>query len=119
MVVVPTAEHVHDASICGGHTTCTHCKDTYERALVLEKEINDEVKSLGLVINEKMMRPTHEGEFLGIGFDSLCGTFWLSESKAATLAAAAAELIEAAHASPRDLAKSRGRMTWYAHAAQA
>lgn len=71
------------------------------------------MRQLGLILNEKRMHPTQLGEFLGIGFDTLRGTFWMSEEKAASLAERANEFLTSKLATPRQLAQFRGKMNWY------
>eukprot|EP00961_Rhodomonas_salina_P241694 3265130-Rhodomonas_salina.1 len=68
---------------------------------------------LGFTFNEKLQPPAQLGEFIGMGWDTLWCTFWMSATKANKVATAAAEMSAAGVASRSELAKLRGKLVWF------
>lgn len=113
MVVQPLPEDSHDAAECGGHASYGKCSSTRDRALRLEAEVDREMDALGLFTNEKRMSPARQGEFLCLNWDTARCVFYLTSEKAASLASKAADLASQEFVTPRQLAKFRGKLSWY------
>jgi hypothetical protein len=113
MSLPPRPEFRHDTSHCGGFQYCFMCKDTYTRAVKLARELDQLLIELGFELNDKLTTPSQRGEFIGLGWDTLHCTFWMPAAKANKLASMAADIAHAAAASRRDLAKFRGKLSWF------
>lgn len=104
----------HNPRVCGGENTCPHCKDTFLRAREIEKRLDTELDLLGLLTSEKEAPPSQQGEFLGLMWDTVKGSFIMAEEKARSLAAQADTLQKSPQTTPRELAKWRGKLQWFA-----
>eukprot|EP00961_Rhodomonas_salina_P270993 3661900-Rhodomonas_salina.2 len=72
-----------------------------------------ELDALGLLTSPKNEQPAQVGQFLGLGWDTVRGVFFLTEAKAAKLAGQARALLEARTVSQLQAAQFRGCMQWY------
>eukprot|EP00961_Rhodomonas_salina_P269240 3637868-Rhodomonas_salina.2 len=102
----------HDLKRCGGEVGCEHCKDCFRRAREIERLVDEELELLGLLTSEKNEPPGQRGEFLGLIWDTVQGSFVLSEAKAVSLATSATEILNG-NPTQRDGAKWRGLLQWY------
>ena len=108
-----TTDPSHDPHTCRGRGTCPHCDATFARALELEAIIDAEIELLGFLTNDKKTHPAQDGDFLGLGWDTVKCTFVLTQEKALSLAALASEILATQSTTPRTLAQFRGRLHWY------
>eukprot|EP00961_Rhodomonas_salina_P113479 1526665-Rhodomonas_salina.1 len=60
-----------------------------------------------------MALPAQRSKFIGMGWDTLSCTFWMSTDKANKMAASATEMVTTCVASRHELAKLRGKLTWF------
>ncbi len=103
----------HDPTSCGGEEGCEHCADTFKRAREVERLVDEEFERLGLLTSDKNAPPSQSGEFLGLWWDTVQGSFRLQRDKALALAKGARQLLDADCVSPRACAEWRGKMQWY------
>jgi len=111
--IPPRPEYRHNTAQCGGIDGCFMCRDTWRRACKAQQEVYDMLEDLGFTFNEKRTLPSQRDVFLGLGWDTLKGTFWMSTEKAGKMATAAATAAEAGKVSRRELAKLRGKLIWF------
>jgi hypothetical protein len=104
----------HNPRVCGGELGCIHCADTFRRAREIETLVDQELDLLGLLTSEKEAPPSQRGSFIGLIWDTVQGSFVLSGEKAESLALEAKSLLSAGRVTPRDAAKWRGKLQWYA-----
>eukprot|EP00961_Rhodomonas_salina_P231244 3123414-Rhodomonas_salina.1 len=71
------------------------------------------LEELGFTFNEKLQPPAQLGEFIGMGWDTLNCTFWMSAVKANKIAGVAESMVEAGVASRLELAKLQGKLVWF------
>eukprot|EP00961_Rhodomonas_salina_P121391 1633881-Rhodomonas_salina.1 len=89
------------------------CKDAYARACKFQKQVLTVLKELGFTFNEKLQPPAQRGEFIGMSWDTLNCTFWMSAVKAKKMAGVAESMVEAGVASRLELAKLLGKLVWF------
>jgi hypothetical protein len=114
MSLPPRPAYRHDTTHCGGIGMCFMCNDTHRRAMRLMTELDNLLIELGFQLNDKLTMPSQRGEFIGLGWDTLRCCFWMPAAKANHLAGVADAIVESSAASRRDLAKFRGKLSWYA-----
>ena len=99
---------------CPGAPACTACQTGFERASNLRAAFLADIKALGWLTNEKDSGPpAQRGEFIGVAFDSILGTFHLTDEQAASLIRRCEKLRRLGPSTPRKLAKLRGKLIWY------
>jgi hypothetical protein len=80
---------------CGGvRGGCVNCTRAREEVEQFEKEVDEELESLGLLTNEKNAGPSQQGTFLGLSYDTVRGVLFVDPGKADELAAKFRELAE-------------------------
>jgi hypothetical protein len=114
MSLPPRPEFRHDTTYCGGTASCPMCQDTLQRAMKLMNELDALLISLGFTLNDKRTQPSQRGEFIGLGWDTVRCCFWMPAAKANALSQTATSMIDNVTASRRQLAKFRGKLTWFA-----
>jgi hypothetical protein len=113
-VLQPLPEHRHVTVSCGGHEGgCYMCTATFRRAIIFQRRLYDLLEDLGFTFSEKRTPPAQRGEFLGLGWDSLSCSFWMTSAKATKMANLASDILAATAVSRRTLAQLRGRLTWF------
>jgi hypothetical protein len=104
----------HNPRACGGEQKCVHCKETFVRAREIEERLDQELDALGLLTSDKNAPPAQQGDFLGLSWDTVQGSFILSHDKAQSLSQQAYQLLQSESPTPREMAKWRGKLQWYA-----
>ena len=57
MILPNTDDPSHDPVTCGQRDKCHFCKDTFERAEKIEKEVDNLLDALGFIKNDKATPP--------------------------------------------------------------
>ena len=123
MIQIFGAAYVDDmlfALLCAWHGPCAGlrggcvlCLENLTKAQVHEKWIDEVMVDLHLNCSLKRGVPGQRDVFMGVIFDTVLGRMLLTEEKLAKLMAGLASLLVWADASPRDMAKLRGKLISY------
>jgi hypothetical protein len=97
-----------DSRTCGGEATCRECFLTWQRAVALEAEFEQDLADLGFETNSKNIPPTTRDFFLGLGFDTRSRCFHICPLKAAAFAQRCHEVLLADDTSRKEVASLTG-----------
>jgi hypothetical protein len=99
---------------CVGFPACPACAAGFEHVSVLRAAFLADIRELGWLTNEKDSGPpAQSGEFIGVAFDTVAGTFHLTPDQAASLVRRCDKLRRLGPSTPRKVAKLRGKLAWY------
>ena len=98
---------------CGGLQSCSLCQVLVHACPRPAGSYQAGFPGFGVGDERQRRRPSHEGVFTGIHYDSVKCVFHMAQSKVESLVELTAALLEGGKCSRRELASSAGRLGWF------